>query len=146
MLKNLALAALIAFPTSSFAQGLSLSIRERFTIPVVQIDANTFEVIEADGAGGTQLWCAAGLFTRKGLGQRGGDIYIQTARGPSQTTPGRKGVVFTTQQVDGATRSYSQGVGTAGRALTMTHANALCRSGIGRGVRVQLGDGTLLRS
>lgn len=144
MLKHLALAAVVTLPTLAHAQDRVFP-RERFTIPVNQIDANSFEVIENDGAGGTQLWCAAGLFTRKALGQRGGELYIESPRGPAQTMPGRKGVVFTTEPVAGAFNSVSQGVRRAGQSFSMTHAYALCRSGRSQGVRVRTADGQLLR-
>ncbi|MEL6465568.1 MAG: hypothetical protein AAFQ58_11425 [Pseudomonadota bacterium] len=101
--------------------------RERFQVPIFSLDANTFEVIENDGAGGSELWCAAGIYVRRTLGQRGGDITIQTPRGPSQAAPGRRSVIFTTAPVEGAVSSYSQGVRQAGKRFSMAHAYALCR-------------------
>ncbi|WP_299625070.1 hypothetical protein [uncultured Tateyamaria sp.] len=144
MLKHLALAALVTVPTMGHAQDRNF-VRERVTLPVNTIDANSFEVIEDDGAAGTQIWCAAGLYTRKALGQRGGDLYIEVARGPAQTAPGRKGVVFTTEPVAGAFNSVSQGVKRAGQTFSMSHAYALCRSNRAQSVRVRTEDGRLLR-
>ncbi|APX12348.1 hypothetical protein [Tateyamaria omphalii] len=141
MLKPLSLAVLITLPTLGHAQDFVR--RERFTIPVNQIDATSFEVIEADGAGGTQLWCAAGLYTRNVLGQRGGDLYIQTGRGDAVTAPGRKGVVFSTQPVDGAFSSFSQGVRRTGKVFSMTHAFSLCRDA--PFLRVRTSDNRLVR-
>lgn len=126
MLRPIALAIAVTLPTLGYAQD---SVRgERYTIPVNQIDSTTFEVIEADGAGGTQLWCAAGLYTRNVLGLRGGDLYIAQGRTDAQTVPGRKGVVFTTQAVPNAFSSVTQGVRRTGKVFSMTHAYALCRN------------------
>lgn len=121
----LALGVALLTPTLSAAQ--QEVRRERFDIPIFPIDANTFEVIENDGAGGTQLWCAAGIYTRQFLGQRGGSIYIQAGRGDSRAVVGRKSVIFTTQAVDGAFSSTSQGVRRTGQVFSMAHAYALCR-------------------
>lgn len=101
--------------------------RERFQIPIFGVDANTFEVIENDGAGGSDLWCAAGIYVRTRLGQRGGDITVLTPRGPSRAAPGRTSVIFTTAPVEGAFSSYSQGVRQVGKRFSMAHAYALCR-------------------
>jgi hypothetical protein len=145
MLKSLALAALIALPTGAYAQNVGLFVHERYVLPAAQIDATTFEIIENDGAGGTQIWCGAGIFVRKVLGERGGDIYISQARGPSQTMPGRKAVVFSTRPVPEAFKSVSQGVRHVGKTLSMAHAYALCRSGLSLSVRLRTADGALIR-
>ncbi|WP_152613068.1 hypothetical protein [Tateyamaria sp. ANG-S1] len=141
MLKPLSLAVLITLPTLGHAQDFVR--RERLTIPVNRIDSTSFEVIEADGAGGTQLWCAAGIYTRHVLGQRGGDLYIQSGRGDATTAPGRKGVVFTTQPVEGAFSSFGQGVRRTGKVFSMAHAFALCRDS--PFLRVQTADNRLVR-
>ncbi|MEM8655347.1 MAG: hypothetical protein AAGF36_11420 [Pseudomonadota bacterium] len=119
------LALIIVLPTLAPAQDLVR--RERFQIPIFSIDANTFEVIENDGAGGSELWCAAGIYVRRTLRQRGGDITILTPLGPAQAVPGRRSVVFTTAPDAPATTSYSQGVRLAGKRFSMAHAYALCR-------------------
>ena len=126
MLRQLALAALMTLPTSAVAD--RFYFRELIVIPVRQIDANSFEVVEADGAGGMQMWCAAGIFSRKILGQRGGDLTVTQPRGPSQRYPGRTSVVFTTLPVADTKSSYSTSVRTAGLSFSMTHAYAQCRS------------------
>lgn len=102
--------------------------RERFTIPVNQIDGTTFEVIEADSAGGTQLWCAAGLYARNVLGLRGSNLYIARGRDDATTVSGRKGVIFSTEPVEGAFSSVSQGVRRTGQVFSVTHAYSLCRN------------------
>ena len=119
------LAVLTCFPVQAHAQ--QFIERDRIEIPIVAMDANTFEAIENDGAGGTAMWCAAGLYTREVLGQRGGSIYIQQGRSASVAVPGRQGVVFSTQPVDGAFSSLSQGIRRTGKVFSMTHAYALCR-------------------
>jgi len=119
------LAAAVTMPTLGAAQ--QFVRRDRFDIPIFPIDANTFEVVENDGAGGTALWCAAGVYTRDTLGQRGGSLYILKGRSDSERISGRKSVIFSTQPVDGAFSSFSQGVRRAGKVFSMAHAYALCR-------------------
>ncbi|GGX53104.1 hypothetical protein GCM10007385_21440 [Tateyamaria omphalii] len=126
MFKPIALAFAITLPTLGHAQDFVR--RERFTIPVNQIDGTTFEVIEADAAGGTQIWCAAGIYARNVLGLRGGDLYIAEGRGDAQTASGRKGVTFSTQAVSDAFSSVGQGVRRSGKVFSMAHAYALCRN------------------
>ncbi|MEM8655348.1 MAG: hypothetical protein AAGF36_11425 [Pseudomonadota bacterium] len=126
MLRPILLAVLVAFPT--LVQAQDFMQRQRFTIPVNQIDPSTFEVIEADSAGGTQLWCAAGLYARNVLGLGGENLYIQTGRGDATTVPGRKSVVFSSTPVDGAFSSPDQGVRRAGKVFSVTHAFSFCRN------------------
>lgn len=120
------LATAVSLPTIGAAQ--QEVRRNRFQIPIFSIDANTFEVIENDGAGGFDLWCAAGIFVRSRLVQRGGDITVLTPRGPAQSAPGRTSVIFTTEPVEGAFSSYSQGVRQKGKRFSKAHAYALCRA------------------
>ncbi|MEL6465567.1 MAG: hypothetical protein AAFQ58_11420 [Pseudomonadota bacterium] len=122
------LLAALALILPSTVLGQRFLLREIVVIPVYPIDANTFEVIENDGAGGTQLWCAAGKFTRGYLHQRGGDLTVLTPRAASATFPGRKSVVFTTRPTSNAFRSASQGVRQAGQTFSMAHAYTLCKS------------------
>ena len=135
------LAGVLLAPTLLNAQ--SDRFRENFTLPVAQIDTNSFEVVEADGAGNSQMWCAAGLYARKGLGLRQGDLTITTPRGPSQSIPGRKGVVFSTVPVKGAFPSVWPGLRKAGRSYRIAHAFALC-SELDH-IAVRTGPNTLLR-
>ena len=145
MYKSLALAVLIAVPTIADAQRFGLSLLERYTIPVNPIDATTFETVEANGAGGTQLWCAAAIYTIRVMGVDKGELYIKEGRGASRTVQGRKGVVFTTQEVPGASKSYSEGVREAGKSFSIGHADALCRSGNIGDVAIRLPSGQLVR-
>lgn len=145
MYKALALAALLAVPTFADAGRFGLAFLERYTIPVNPIDATTFETVEANGAGGTQLWCAAAIYTILVMGVDRGNLYIKEARGASQTMQGRKGVVFTTQEVPGASKSYSEGVREAGKTFSIGHADALCRSGNVGDVAIRLPSGQLVR-
>ena len=103
-----------------------LFFRERYRLPVNPIDAVTFEVVDNDGAGGTQMWCAAGIYVTRVLGQSRGQITILEGYGPSQTLPGRRGVIFTTGEVSEAFKSYDEGVRKAGKALSIGHATAIC--------------------
>ncbi|MEL6450055.1 MAG: hypothetical protein AAFQ19_02260 [Pseudomonadota bacterium] len=126
MLRCLLLCALSVAPT--FAAAQAFDWRKRYDIPVIPIDATSFEVIENDGAGGTQLWCAAGLYARDQLGQLRGSLYVREGRRPSARAPGRRGVVFTLDAVPDAFSSVSEGVRRAGQVFSISHARALCRS------------------
>lgn len=136
-----AFAACVIVPTVLAAQSDRFS--ENYTLPVTQIDATSFEVVEADGAGNSQLWCAAGLYARNGLGLTEANLTITTPRGPSQFVPGRKGVVFTTAPVRGAFTSVWPGVGKVGRSYRVAHAYALC-SDLDF-IAVRTGPNTLIR-
>ncbi|WP_299281101.1 hypothetical protein [uncultured Tateyamaria sp.] len=129
MFKHLCLVALgLVVMTPNWVGANGLFLKEIIVIPVRPIDATTFEVIENDGAGGTQMWCAAGKFTRGYLRQRGGDLTVLQPRAASPVYSGRKSVIFTTRAVAGAVSSASQGVRTAGQRFSMAHAYALCKS------------------
>ncbi|MEP5633644.1 MAG: hypothetical protein ABJP79_17340 [Tateyamaria sp.] len=136
-----AMAALLAIPTLLPAQ--SNRFNENFTLPVAQIDANSFEVIEADGAGNSQIWCAASIYARKGLGLRQGNLTITTPRGPAQSMPGRKGVVFSTVPIKGARPSVWPGLRRSGLSYRISHAYAFCSDLTN--IAVRTGPNTLLR-
>ncbi|WP_299281099.1 hypothetical protein [uncultured Tateyamaria sp.] len=137
-----ALAVVVTAPTLASAVD---SIRQRYTLPAAAIDSNSFEIVEADGAGNAQLWCGAGIYARRVLGERGGDITIEMARGPSQTRPGRKAVRFTTDPAAAAagSSSLSLNVRREGVVFTMTHAYALCRQF--PHLKLRTGPNTLVR-
>ena len=125
-LRTALIATILIVPTGLAAQ--RFIEKELVVIPVRPIDSHTFEAIENDGAGGTQMWCAAAKFTRKYLGQRGGNITVLTPRSPSVAVQGRKSVIFSTNAADTSRRSTSQGVRQAGQTFSMAHAYALCKS------------------
>ncbi|MEO9683662.1 MAG: hypothetical protein ABJF86_16140 [Tateyamaria sp.] len=116
----------LILPTVVAAQRVQFERQVR--IPVRPIDANTFEAVVNDGAYGSLMWCAAARFTRHYLKQRGGKLYVKQAVGPSTTFPGRKSVIFTTQPVPDAFKSYSESIRTAGQEFSQAHAYAICRS------------------
>ncbi|WP_299723671.1 hypothetical protein [uncultured Tateyamaria sp.] len=122
---KLALAFVAASPTLAFAD--MLAAQSHFELPVIGIDANSFEVIEEQGAGGPQMWCAAAIYARKVLGQRGADLYIEVPRGQAQTIAGRQGVVFTIAPVSNPVQSYSFGTDQAGSKHSVASANSICR-------------------
>ncbi len=122
----IAISLLLCVPAVATAQHFFL--RELIVVQVRPIDQTTFEVFESTGVGGSQMWCAAGKFTRDYLRQRGGDLTVLRPRGPSEAIPSRKSVIFTTRPVENSVSSISEGVRTAGQRFSMTHANALCRS------------------
>ena len=140
LIRSIAVAVALSLPAAGLGQ--SLFLRELIVIPVRPVDQTTFEVFETSGVGGSQMWCAAGKYTRDYLRQRGGDITVLRARDASESVPGRKSVIFTTRPVANPVISTSEGVRTPGKQLSMTHANALCRSQPELLIRVRVIDGS----
>ena len=141
MFRTLVFAILLAVPSLAKADALGLLFDGPYTVPVVPIDANSFEAIEADGAGAKQMWCAAGIFANNVLGQGKAKLYIKQARGSSVTVAGRKGVIFTTQPVPDATKSYSFSLRKVGLTFSVSTVYGLCEGDPFRRVRVILPDG-----
>ena len=66
-------------------------------LPVNPVSGSQFEVIEEGSVGSPQVWCAAATYSNDVLGQYAKtELTVISPRGPSVTSPGRKGVVFTT--------------------------------------------------
>lgn len=99
-------------------------------LDVNPLPGGQFEVIEARGAGAQDIWCAAAIYAEDTLGVERGRLYVAVPRGPAQTAPGRKGVVFTTQEPDNASQAYSVSVNIAGQSLPIFHARQFCRNNI----------------
>ncbi|TMM55093.1 hypothetical protein [Sulfitobacter sabulilitoris] len=122
----IAILALVLWPAMAQAQAYEAINR----LLVVPIDRTTFEVIEARGEGARGIWCAAANYVRRnGLRSADGRIYVQRARGPSVTVPGRKGVVFTLRpdaQLQATPRSLSVSVRRVGENLSVNHAHIFC--------------------
>jgi hypothetical protein len=96
---------------------------------VVPLNATDFEVIESRGEGPRGIWCAAASFAQHRLGTpRNARIYVKTARGPSRSGAGAKGVVFTTS-TQGITpkTAYSISVRQPGLGLPQYHALQFCK-------------------
>jgi hypothetical protein len=100
-------------------------------LKVVPLNNSTFEVIEARGEGARGIWCAASDFAQKRLGlTQGGRIYVHTARGPSISGLGRKGVVFTADPSALSvppSASVSVSVRQVGQGLPIQHAYLFCK-------------------
>ncbi|GAA6176812.1 hypothetical protein [Sulfitobacter pacificus] len=130
-----------ALPVSAVAQSY-LAVNR---LNVVPISATSFEVIESRGEGARGMWCAAADYVLNGQRQAGDQrLYVQSARGPSVTAPGRKGAVFTTDVnalPGGAKQSYSVSVRTAGLGLPLRHAYQFCKD-----YQIELEDILLRRS
>ena len=120
------LALALSLPAAASAQGFSG--RKFVRIPVLPIDANTFEAVENDGAAGSHMWCAAARFAREYLKERGGDLFVKQALGPSAAFPGRKSVIFTTQPVPDAFNTYTHSIRNVGQKFSQAHGYAICRT------------------
>lgn len=122
------LAALLPGMAGSQAIGIGLGFAPR--LQVNPISATQFEVIESGGAGAQDIWCAAASYAEGALGRTRGRLYIARARGPAETVPGRKGVVFSVEPTPGAFTSVSVSVRQAGMNLPIFHALQFCRNHI----------------
>ena len=129
------LLTLFAFAVATPALAQNFKAENRLT--VAPISDGTFEVIEAQGAGARELWCAAGDYARDQLNAASrARLYVVTPRGNSQTTPGRKAVGFAmTPQGATPVTTVILGVSTynAGSNLSVAHATTLCKGTHGRG-------------
>ncbi|NNE54338.1 MAG: hypothetical protein HKN30_18285 [Sulfitobacter sp.] len=117
--------ALIIAPFSLQARGFFPDLG----LQVNRVDARSFEVIEARGAGARDIWCAAARYAIA-LGRDRGRIWVAEARGPARTVSGATGVVFTTEAVEGARSSVSVTVRRVGENLLINHALQFCRDRI----------------
>ena len=75
----------LAMPASA---GIPLDSR----LDVFPTSQTTFEVIEANGAGPNQIWCAAASYSSRTLRKNSGRLYISMPRGASvapNPTPAR---------------------------------------------------------
>lgn len=117
----------VSLPTASVAQSYQAINR----LQVFPLGGGDFEVIEARGEGARGMWCAAADYVKARFGQgTTGRIYVKTARGPSVSRPGRKGVVFTLDPnslAQPASQSLAVTVRSVGVGLPTNHALQFCR-------------------
>jgi len=97
--------------------------------------AGRFEVVASGSDGPRQIWCAAAQFAVSVQGLRGNHrVYIAQGYGPSQTAPGYRGVIFTTQPTGdlsqgprpGTGGDYSVSIRKTGFNLGTGHAIGFC--------------------
>lgn len=118
----LALVLAVAVATPGASRGLFAT-----KLTVNPVTAKTFEVIEAYGAGASQMWCAAARYAQERLGKDRGRIYLAEALGPAKTAPGKKGAVFSIDPVPGGRSGGSVSVSEPGYNLLVNHAIQFCR-------------------
>ena len=141
--RSIALTFALITLVPTFASAQQFARNSGITLRAAALGPNTFEIVESSGAGSNQMWCAAGIYVRRVLGQSGGSISVLEPRGPSKSRPGSVGVVFTTDPVDNEFSGFSPSIRRAGLTYSMTHAFALCS---GRaGLRLRLEGGQLIR-
>ncbi|MGC1495899.1 MAG: hypothetical protein WA790_08820 [Sulfitobacter sp.] len=126
-MRPLILAALCAsLPITANAQ----AFRAESHLIVVPLNGSDFEVIEDNGEGPRGMWCAAADFAKSRMHSTGGKrLYIKSGRGPSISTAGRKGVVFTTDPARlgvEPSRGYSISLTKVGYNLPVGHAYSFC--------------------
>jgi len=112
--------------TPGFAQALFYG---QLTMPVNAVSGTKFEVIQTDGIGPLEIWCAAGYYASKRLGKTRGRVFIDRPLGAALTAPGRKGVVFT---INAPAQAESSGrtsltIEDPGASLLINHALQFCK-------------------
>ncbi len=122
----------LAVATPALAQDFTAENR----LSVAPTSGDAFEVIEAQGAGARELWCAAGDYARDQLNAaNSARLYVVAPRGDSQTAPGHKAVAFALTP-QGATPRTAVVLGfstyNAGSNLSVAHAVSLCGGMLGR--------------
>ncbi|UOA28199.1 hypothetical protein [Pseudosulfitobacter sp. DSM 107133] len=119
--------ALTAFPAA--AQFTDALFEPK--LPVNPLSASTFEVIEKNGAGPRDIWCAAATYAIDQLGDQRGRLYIVTPRGPAQSVAGAKGVAFSTRDPGNAPApGHSVTTSVPGANLLLFHAVQFCKDHI----------------
>ena len=116
--------------TAALSTGTGAFANFGYFVPRLDVNAisgTQFEVIEARGEGARGMWCAAAQYAINQLGVERGRIYVARVRGPAQTVPGRKGVVFSTKPIGNVGPSPSVSVGQVGENLPVQHALQFCR-------------------
>ncbi len=109
---------------------------DRLTIN--RIDASDFEVVEMQNMDARAFWCGAASFLERREGRPGTTaIYLKSPRGPSVTTPGRNGVVFTTDARGLAEEPdmISVDVNRPGQMLKAYQARGFCRDAFSRSTK-----------
>ncbi|MEM9968077.1 MAG: hypothetical protein AAF755_08265 [Pseudomonadota bacterium] len=104
------------------------------SLKVFPLTSGGFEVVEARGQGAMGIWCAASSYVIDRLSPPGRTrLYVKTARGPSVSVAGRKGVAFTIDPADLSvtpSTSHSVSVRQVGRSLPIYHAVQFCREDV----------------
>lgn len=121
---------IICLPGTVLGQVIGFNLGFAPRLEVNPVSATQFEVIESDSAGAQDIWCAAARYAEETLGISRGRLYVARARGPAETVPGRKGVIFTTQPTEDAFTSVSVSVREPGMNLPIFHALQFCRNHI----------------
>lgn len=118
--------AIFLLPVAAQAQ----TYRAENYLIVVPLTNTSFEVIEARGEGARGMWCAAASYAENRLRTPpSARIYVKSARGPSISGVGRKGVVFTTNASElnvPPSQSASVSVRIPGQGLPVHHAQQFC--------------------
>lgn len=108
-------------------------------IEINPLNATDFEVIQGTNFGAAEFWCGAATFIeRRSNRSELTPIYVKRPRGPSQTVPGRNGVVFTTApdglpHADPNRRTLT--VREAGATLKSVQARRYCRDAFTRSTK-----------
>ena len=76
---------------------MAATMGEEDTIEINRLNATDFEVIQGTNFGAAEFWCGAATFIERRQNQSElTPLFVKVPRGPSQTVPGRNGVVFST--------------------------------------------------
>lgn len=105
---------------------------------VNRIDRSDFEVVETRGMAARAFWCGAASFIERREGMPGTTpIYLKSPRGPSVTSPGGQGVVFTTEPAGLEPRPdmVNVDVRRPGQVLKAFQARGFCRDAFSRSTK-----------
>jgi hypothetical protein len=115
------------------------TVGEQDAIVINRLNASDFEVIEEVTFGAAEFWCGAASFVERRSGLSGQTpIYVKTPRGPSVTSPGRIGVVFT---LDGSSvpgdvdMGFTVSASKPGMMMKAVRARSFCRDAFTRSTK-----------
>ncbi|MEM8579519.1 MAG: hypothetical protein AAGF60_16845 [Pseudomonadota bacterium] len=127
--------ALALTPSASLAATIG---EELSRLTINPIGGGDFEVVETIGMGPAEFWCAAASFNElRNGGSETAMLYVRSPRGPSQTQPGRKGVIFTFDPagLPQQAKQLSLSVDQPGLSLRSAQARRYCRDAFTRSTK-----------
>lgn len=117
---------------------LSATTGEEDNMRIAPLNATDFEVVETRSMGAADFWCGAATFVerRSGLPETT-SIYLKRPRGPSISTPGRNGVVFSTSNagLPSEVERITLSVERPGDMLKSVQARRFCRDAFTRSTK-----------
>lgn len=120
------------------AAALAATDGEEDLMVINPLNATDFEVVQGTNYGAAEFWCGAATFIeRRSRQSELTPIYVKSPRGPSLTAPGKKGVVFTTNNagLPPAEQRLTRTVRDVGAMLKSYQARSYCRDAFSRSTK-----------